>query len=193
MDQKKDNLISEKSLKKKLTTNQIQRVQDRAEAVLEVASVMSATLEHDALLEIIMNKVTDILYADRSSLFLVDDIQRKLWSKIIQGEETKRINLPLGKGVAGWCALTGEVLNIKDAYDDKLFNPEVDQQTGYKTNTILCVPLVDTRGRIVGVIQALNKKQGHFTIQDQLTLEAIASQAAISLENAKVLHAHKFF
>ncbi len=138
----------------------------------------------DVLLHIIMEKVSVVLRADRSSLFLVDEQRENLWSRVAQG--MTKFNIEIGRGIAGMVACSGETVNIADAYNDARFNPDVDKQTGYRTKSILCMPVYDTSGLIAGVIQVLNKIDGSpFTKKDEDLLAAFSSLAGISLTNAK--------
>ena len=105
----------------------------------------------------------------------------ELWTTIAQGSNT--IRLPLGSGIAGSVARTADTINIPDAYADRRFNPEQDQRSGYRTHTILCMPLVNHKDVVVGVIQALNKVGGGpFTMQDELRLAALCSHAAVAID-----------
>ncbi|NIT61185.1 MAG: GAF domain-containing protein, partial [Aliifodinibius sp.] len=81
---------------------------------------------------------------------------------------------------------TGEIINIPDAYVDNRFNPEVDRQSGYRTRTILCAPVKDKTGEIIGVVQSLNKKAGQFDVFDIQFLTALADHIAIAIENSKL-------
>src|SRR5690606_20158785 len=143
-------------------------------------------LHVDQLLETIVEKTTELMDAERSTLFLVDDQTRELWSKVVQGGINIEIRLQQGQGIAGWVALTGKSLNIRDAYQDPRFNPKVDEDTGYITRNILCQPIRNLRGDITGVLQVLNRREDNFTDEDEYLLSAIASQAAIAIENSKL-------
>ena len=153
------------------------------EALLKIGQRLSSEMQLDRLLEMILDETTQVMEADRSSLFLVDREKQELWTKIAQG--TTEIRLPIGKGISGAVAKTGEIINIPDAYADKRFNPETDKRTGYRTKTILCVPMKNSEGSIIGVIQVLNKKRGVFDNSDEEVLLALAGQAAVAVENAR--------
>jgi len=153
------------------------------EALLKIGQRLSSEMHLDRLLELILDETTGVMDADRSSLFLVDREKKELWSKIAQA--TTEIRLPIGKGIAGAVAKTGEIINIPDAYADRRFNPEVDKRTGYRTRSILCVPMKNPEGHIIGVIQVLNKKRGVFDSSDEDVLLALAGQAAVAVENAR--------
>ena len=90
------------------------------------------------------------------------------------------------KGIAGKAALSGRIINIPDAYEDPLFNPEIDRITGYQTRTILAVPLKDVAGNIMGVFQVINKNAGRFDSDDEAVLQLIGSIAASAIENAQL-------
>lgn len=157
---------------------------DTSAILLEVMRSLAVERDLTALLQKIMQKTSEVMDADRSTLFLVDNEKQEIWSKVAQGESVKEIRVPLGVGIAGHVARTGDTVNIADAYQDPRFNPEVDRRTGYKTRTILCMPMRRQSGKITGVIQVLNKREGVFTRQDEELLEAFASQAGIAVRNA---------
>lgn len=149
-------------------------------------------INHDALevileqiLEAFTLKIGQILEADRTTIFLVDEEKQQLWSKIAQGEgdEKVEIRLPMNLGIAGQVATTGEGLNIPDAYAHPLFNPEVDRQTGYQTRNILCMPIFDTQQQVVAIAQLLNKAGDQpFTQQDEERFQDFAVSMGIILE-----------
>ncbi len=154
--------------------------------MLDIGSALGNALHIDDLLDIIVEKTTELMGAERSTLFLIDGRTQELWSKVVQGSVNIEIRLQLGQGIAGWVALTGKSLNIRDAYRDPRFNPKVDESTGYQTRNILCQPIRNLQGHIIGVIQVLNKLVGAFSDEDEYLMSAIASQAAIAIENSKL-------
>ncbi len=157
--------------------------------VQEVGQALSSTLDLDQLLALIMEKVTVLMGADRSTLYLVSEDGKELWSKVLQGGALLHIRLKVGEGIAGWVGASGETVNIPDAYSDRRFYPAVDLRSGYRTRSILCMPMRNTKGAIVGVIQILNKLDGGpFTTEDEALLGALASQAAVAIENSKLYH-----
>ena len=156
-------------------------------SILEVAKAMTAKRDLDSLLPLILDEAAKVVDADRCSLFLLDRERRELWTKIAQGASAE-IRVPLGSGIAGLVAETGEVIKLDDAYADGRFNRTIDRSTGYRTQTVLCVPMRDAAGEVTGVIQALNKQGGAaFTAEDEELLLALGGQAAVAIENA-VLH-----
>ena len=157
---------------------------EKQETLIRVFKELSSEMELSFLLQMIIEKATEIMEADRSTCFLLDEQNKELVSKVAQG--AKEIRIPLGAGIAGSVCSTGKIVNIKDAYGDERFNRDVDKKTGYKTDTILCVPMRNAEQKVIGVIQVLNKQIGTFTSEDEELLLALASGAAIFVENAQL-------
>jgi adenylate cyclase len=144
-----------------------------------MGAVLAAEQEREHLLHVIMDSATRLLDADRSTLFLLDAPRGELWSKIAQGLKSSVIRMPANAGLAGYVATTGEMANIADAYNDSRFNPDIDAETGYRTRNLLCMPLKDPRGKIVGVIEVINRRNGNFTLDDEGRLAGLCAQAAV--------------
>ena len=159
---------------------------NKLNSILEVAKAMTAAHNLDTLLPLIMVEAARVVEADRCSLFIVDRHRNELWSRVAQGT-TGEIRLPMGQGIAGSVAQTGVLVNLKDAYADPRFNREWDVKNGYRTSSILCVPMRDTRGDVTGVIQALNSVHAAFDAEDEELMLALGGQAAQAIENA-MLH-----
>ena len=140
----------------------------------------------EALINRIVQMASKVMKADRASLFLVDPATGDLWSRVAEGEDTKMITIPAGTGIAGWVAQHDSILNIREAYNDERFNPAVDKATGYHTKTILSGPVRDLQGRVIGVIQVINKLKGEFDDQDISLFNAFAHQASVAVENSNL-------
>jgi signal transduction histidine kinase/putative methionine-R-sulfoxide reductase with GAF domain len=166
----------------------LEREQKKVALVQDVSRALSQTDNLDALLALIVAKVTELMDADRATLYLLTVDGRQLWSKVTQGSEQIEIRLDVGEGIAGWVAQTREIVNIPDAYADQRFQPAVDLKSGYRTRSILSVPMMGAPGALSGVLQVLNKQDGPFTHADEELLVALASQAAIAIENARLYH-----
>jgi len=160
------------------------RYEKQLEAVLDIAWAISSTMSVNSLLPLIMDLVTDIIDADRSTFFILDQEDGELWSKVLQGAEMREIRLKVGDGLSGWCAQHGEIINLKDAYDDPRFDRTWDEATGYRTKSLVCVPIPDRDGMVIAVIQCLNKKGRSFDEEDQALLSAIGRQCAVAIENS---------
>jgi signal transduction histidine kinase/putative methionine-R-sulfoxide reductase with GAF domain len=155
-------------------------------AALRAVGVALGSLDLDQLLELILDKITEALEADRATLYLLDETNDELVSRIVQGEEVRSIRLQIGHGIAGHVARTGRPLHVRDAYKDPRFSPEWDMLSGYRTRSILAAPMKNHLGKTIGVVQVLNKKRGEFTDVDADILHALATQAAISLDNSRL-------
>ncbi len=143
---------------------------------------MTAERRLDRLLALVLDEAAKVAEADRCTIFLVDRDRGELWSKVAHGGH--EIRIPLGAGIAGLVAATGVPVRIRDSYSDPRFNPAVDAETEYRTRSILCVPMRNTRGDIVGVLQALNRRDGDFGDEEEELLGALAGPAAAAVENA---------
>lgn len=155
-------------------------------AILNVARTLAAETNIDTLLKTVAEEITKVLDADRCTVFLLDKDKNELWSKVAPGLEIKEIRFSADSGIAGYSAKTGEIININDAYNDSRFNPDIDRQTGYKTKTMITMPIWNLKHEILGVFQVLNKADGNFTEKDEETLLTIGSSVGIALENAKL-------
>jgi sigma-B regulation protein RsbU (phosphoserine phosphatase) len=157
-------------------------------AMRTVSEVMTTNIKLDDLLSLILNKLITTINAERGTLYLVDEERGELWSRVLLEDvgPLSEIRLKIGDGIAGYVAGTGETLNIPDAYADSRFNQYFDQVTGYRTRSILTAPMFNPQQKIIGVVQLLNKKDGPFTFRDERLLAAMAAQAAISIENARL-------
>jgi K+-sensing histidine kinase KdpD len=164
----------------------LRRQEAKFTCMQEIGSALGQTIQLDELLHLIMEKITRLMEAERSTLFLIDADTGELWSKIAQGGVDTEIRLAPDQGLAGWVATTGKSINVRDAYSDPRFNPGVDTETGFKTHNMLCQPVRNQEGHIIGVVQVLNRSSGDFTTQDENLLSAIASQTAVAIENSKL-------
>ncbi|MSU48039.1 MAG: GAF domain-containing protein [Opitutus sp.] len=142
------------------------------------------------ILILLMERVTEFLQVERSTLFLFDEEKNELWTPVAQG--SGEIRIPLGHGIAAHVFESGETVRIGDAYADSRFNSKVDRQTGFRTRDIFCRPISDSQGRRIGVIQLLNRQAGPMNPRDETLLDAICGQAGIEIENAQLfLHLRK--
>ena len=153
---------------------------------LDVVAEVTSEIELGSLLQRVMVEATKMLNADRATLFLNDFKTNELFSRVAMGEGIGEIRLPNNAGIAGAVFQSRETINIPHAYADLRFNPGFDKQTGYFTRSILCVPIINKDGDCIGCTQALNKKGGGFTDEDESRLKAFTQQVSIALENAKL-------
>ena len=153
---------------------------------LGVVSDITAEIDLGALLQKVMAETTRMLKAERSTLFLNDAKTGELFSQIGQGLNAQQIRFPNHLGIAGTVFTSGKTVNIPYAYADMRFNPVFDKKTGFFTRSILCTPVANKDGKIIGVTQVLNKRGGPFTAEDESRLKAFTAQVSIALENAKL-------
>jgi len=166
--------------------NAAERFIDRLKALRSTAETINSTLDLNDLLHLILREAVHHTEADKGTIYLVDHKSNELFSRVQDGSMTREIRLPLGTGIAGHVAQSGEAVNIPDAYDDDRFNPEIDRKTGYRTKSMLTMPMRDPERKIVGVIQLLNHKDGPFERDDEEFISAMGVQASIAIEKARL-------
>jgi len=154
------------------------------EGLLEISRAMAATADLDDLLLVITSHAAKMLDADRATLFLYDSENHVLRSRVAQG--VKEIEFPATKGIAGAVVRSGKPLNIEDAYEDSRFNREIDVQTGYRTRSLLALPLLGYDNDLVGVLEVLNKRGGPFEPYDESIASALSAQAGVALQRARL-------
>jgi adenylate cyclase len=173
-------------LKNSQTVERMQKARAQELAFLDIVADITSQLDLDQLLQRVMAEATRILGAERSTLFLHDEKTGELFSRIAMGAKTNEIRFPNHAGIAGAVFSTGKTVNIPHAYADLRFNPAFDRQTGFFTRSIVCTPVINKQGKIIGVTQVLNKGGGVFSPEDESRLKAFTAQVAIALENAKL-------
>lgn len=157
--------------------------QSRLLQLIDIFQEIGKYSDLDGLQAFIIGSVTNMLQSDRSSLFIVDSESDELYSKIAQGVGGAEIRFPIGIGIAGTVAKDKKTILIPDAYSDSRFNPSFDKKTGYVTKNILCMPMMNIKSQVIGVIQVLNKLDGDFSDSDIHILTAFNALAAMSLES----------
>jgi phosphoserine phosphatase RsbU/P len=168
-----------------------QRQTRNLNALLRVSKALATEIRLDDLLQVIVQEAAEVLDADRATLFLYDESRNELWSKTTQRLEIREIRLPLGVGIAGTVAMARTTINIPDTCADARFNPDFDKETGYRTRSILCMPLIGNEDRLIGVIQVLNKKdQEVFNEADESLLGGLSAHITVALERARLIEAY---
>ena len=160
-------------------------------SLVKIGRSITAVTDIDVLLKVIAEETKIAIQADRCTVFMLDKDKNELWSKVALGMDSQEIRFPADKGLAGYVVKTGEPLNIPEAYNDPRFNPDIDKETGYRTKTILCMPIKNNNQEIIGAFQVLNKLNGVFTKGDEDLLVAIGGSASIALENAQLFEQQK--
>ncbi len=151
---------------------------------LDVVADTTSEIDLHVLLQKVMREAVRMLNADRSTLFLNDEKTGELWSQVGSGLDALQIRFPNHIGIAGAVFSSGKTINIPHAYADLRFNPAFDKKSGYFTRSILCVPVINKAGKVIGVTQVLNKRGGPFTDEDESRLKAFTGQVSIALQNA---------
>jgi Nif-specific regulatory protein len=150
--------------------------------LLGIGDLLQQEVDLERLLALILDRITHALKADRGTLYLVDRPRGELFSRAAQLPEGGEIRLAVGQGIAGHVAKTGETVNVPLTTQDPRFFGGIDRRTGYRTHSVLCVPLLDRAGGVIGVLQVLNKQRGSFDLGDERLLHGLAAEAAAALE-----------
>ena len=158
-----------------------------AELLLDISRKMSAIDSLDTVLNVLVEMTTAELGAERGTLFLNDPDTSELYSRVAMGNFQREIRILNTSGVAGFVFTTGEGVIIQDAYADPRFNRSIDEQTGFVTRNILCMPIRTAKGVTIGVAQLLNKKKGRFNHSDLVLLEAMVAQGSLALQSAQFI------
>ncbi len=155
------------------------------ELLLQLSLEICSQRDLKSVLNSVWKELTRVLQAERSSIFLLDEESKELQSVVAQ--ETDQIRFQRQKGIAGRVLATGLPMLIPDAYADPRFNPEIDRITGFRTRSILAVPMKGHSGSVLGVAQVLNRKDGNpFDEEDLALLEALAAIAAVAIETVQL-------
>ncbi len=155
-------------------------------SLMEIAALINSSRDPIEITRLAVEVATNCVNADAASLLLVDPETEELYFETSTGEkgaQLKEIRLKPGQGIAGWVARKGGSLIIDDVSKDARFNANVDRITGYESRNMVVVP-VASKERILGVLQAINKKEGNFTDEDLEMLETLAHQVGTAIENA---------
>jgi phosphoserine phosphatase RsbU/P len=154
-------------------------------SIVEATKKLNSTLDLGELISIILQIATRQTGAERGTVFLVDRQRNEIWSLVGLGLEQQVIRLPADRGIAGWVAHEGSAVRLENAYDDPRFEPDIDRRLGFKTLQLLCLPIRNEAGAIIGVLQLLNKPDG-FTDEDEAFLDALSAHVALALEKAQL-------
>jgi len=173
-------------------SERMERMLNEMGTLHEITHALESSDNIDTLLEYIMKKSRSVMQAESASMMLVIEETNELEFKIVLGPKAtavKPFRLPIGKGIAGWVAQTGKPVLIPDCYSDPRFDPSFDKRSGYYTRTMLTVPMI-YQSKTIGVMSIINRTDGKaFDENDQMLFTIFASQAALSIENARLLYA----
>ncbi len=167
------------------TTEKLSRRLERLRTTLAIARTFASAREPQELLETIAREAMRLLDSDRASIFLWDRDQKQLVACPALGVEGGKLWLPDNRGIVGQVIQTGKTVRVDDAYADSRFDKSVDHKGGYRTRTLLCVPLENAAGQRIGAFELINKNGGLFTDDDEESLFQLAIQVAVAVENAQ--------
>lgn len=193
------------------------RAEQRLSAISQLSQLNAATTDRASLVTAITSRVATLVGCERATLWLIEPVpvhddprsveaEVQLVAQLPQlpvADEMAEVKIPLGRGLAGWVAENNRAINVKDAYKDPRFDPRIDELTGFRTSSVVCLPLVDphhksprgmpgptrphtTHHGVLGVVQALNKREGYFNPADEELLRACAEQSAILLRQQRL-------
>ncbi len=162
-------------------------------ALYDVGKGLASILDLDELLDVILQKAGRVLRVSVASILLLDEQSGELVFRSVIGKDAQALigmRLAPGQGIGGWVAERGEPLLVHDVQSNPHYNPIFDEITGFATESILCVPLM-VKGRVIGVVEALNKLQPGFTEDDLAILRSLTASAAVAIENARLFASEK--
>lgn len=172
--------------------NEVADLRAKVEALstlMDVSVIINSTLDLDDLMVLVMEKAQSVMKAEASSVMIINSEKNVLVCPVALGEvgeKIKKIELPIDKGIAGWVATRGESLIVPDAYKDPRFNPKVDAETGFRTRSILAVPL-KVKDKTIGVAEVINRGDGQaFNDEDRELFSTFCRQVAMAIENARI-------
>jgi serine phosphatase RsbU (regulator of sigma subunit) len=154
--------------------------------LLDVAVRLGVEHDIDAILQVATQGVCAAVGCERASLFLADNEKRELLTRVVTELEIAEIRHPFDRGVIGWVATTRELLCVPDPHQDARWDPSVDRKTGFRTRNILAAPVVSlSDGRLLGVLQLLNKSDEFDDLDEQL-VQAFAAHVALALDRRRM-------
>ncbi len=161
-----------------------ERLHSKLATLLQICQQINSERDLGILLDLVTREAAQLLEADRASIFLFDERKEQFWSKVALGSD-EVLRFDAHAGIAGIAASTGQIVNVADAYTDPRFNRAIDARTGYRTRTMLAVPLRKLDGEIIGVFEALNRSSGVFSAQDEEIAKSLAAQVANAIQTAQ--------
>lgn len=156
--------------------------ENRLSGMARIAANLGNSRDPKRAMRAMVNEISTLLHADRTTIYELRRDEGVLRGLAVQDATSLEVGIPVGEGIAGKVAARGKALNLKDAYRHPDFDPKYDKLTGYRTRSMLVVPMRNPKRQVIGVVQVLNKQEGYFTVEDEHLLTALATQAGITLE-----------
>jgi signal transduction histidine kinase len=169
----------------------VARQAERFAAVIDIGTQISSARDLDDLLKTVVERLARLLGAEAATLFVHDATTDELWSKVLKGAALRELRIASKAGIAGAVFSSGKALVLGDAYSDPRFNPEVDRRTGFRTRSIVAVPLTHVSGRVMGVLEVLDGAVDRFTTDDRALVEGVATQVAAVLDHVQLVETLK--
>jgi sigma-B regulation protein RsbU (phosphoserine phosphatase) len=157
------------------------------EPILEVAAKLAAPFDVTSMLTEVMEAAKNVLDVERATVWLYDRAADELVLRV--ASDIKDVRIPAGKGLAGSCAQSRRMINVRDCYADPRFDPSLDRKSGFRTRCMLTLPLIDHNDNLVGVMQVVNKRDGVFESFDERLAVAMAAQCGVALQRAQMTEA----
>jgi signal transduction histidine kinase len=158
----------------------------RYNRLFHIGQLLTSEMGFDHLFEVIVEQTKQVMASERCSVFLVDERELNLTAFVSTDLKRNEIVLPKTDGIAGWVFRNKIPLVVPDAYADSRFYRDIDDQTGFQTRNILCVPLINRENKCIGTLQALNKKSGDYGQDDKEIMLHLANYVTIALENSRL-------
>ena len=146
----------------------------------------ASSLNTHSIISTIRTASQKLLDCDRATVFIIEEKEMVVKAQGMEKEIPGGFRVPIGKGIIGNVAQTGQTENIRDVYNDPRFDPEMDKKTGYRTSTMLCMPVLDTNGKVIAALQMINKKRGYFDESDEETLVIFSEIISSALQNCSL-------
>ncbi|MCG8557332.1 MAG: GAF domain-containing sensor histidine kinase [Proteobacteria bacterium] len=166
--------------------DQLAREKGKLRALRDIGLALGSTLDLDQLLGVLLARVASVMDSERALLYVLEDDGSELWCKVGDDGAMRESRLKSGAGLAGWVSAQGRALNVKDARRDPRFSTDLDPVAQLDPRSVLGVPMRNHHGRVIGVLQVINKHQGYFGVEDEAMLAALAAPAAVVIENSKL-------
>jgi phosphoserine phosphatase RsbU/P len=154
-------------------------------SIIEATKRLNSTLDLGELIHIILQIATRQTGAERGTVFLMDRERGEMWSLVGLGLDQHVIRFAADRGIAGWVAREGTAVRLENAYEDSRFEPEFDRRLGFTTRRVMCLPIRNEAGAIIGVLELLNKAEA-FIAEDEAFLDALSAHVALALEKAQL-------
>jgi GAF domain-containing protein len=158
---------------------------ERYQRLIEISRGLASTLDLDVLLDRIVHAAADLSNASEASILLYDEAKGELvFQAATNKPQVKGLSVPVGGSIAGWIISNREPIIIADVLKDERYFRNIEKASKVTTQSLLGVPLV-TKNKVIGALEAINKKNGGFTSEDQEILMTLGAQAAIAIQNTR--------